>query len=237
MGEAGDSLPPLNRRALGTRVPRRGQRLAAHLGRLLLGRLGWRLVGRLPDVPRAVVIAAPHTSNYDGLVGISAIQYLGLDVRFMAKHSLFRGPAGWLLRALGGIPVNRDAAGGLVQHVKGVLKGGDPFWLGITPEGTRTGAGQWKTGFYRIAAELGLPIVVVTFCYRRKQIRVLEAFWPGADMERDLQTIYALLDDVEPRHPERLSAPLRQRRGGARQAEQPIDNREISRRCARDSGE
>jgi 1-acyl-sn-glycerol-3-phosphate acyltransferase len=197
-------------------VPRRGHGPSAALGRLALWATGWRLVGSLPDVPRAVVIAAPHTSNYDGLVGISAIRFLSLDLRFLAKHSLFRGPAGWLLRALGGIPVRRGQTDGLVGNVKALFQGGDPFWLGITPEGTRAGADQWKTGFYHIAADLGLPIVVVTFCYRRKQVRVLEAFWPNGDMARDLAAIYALLDDVEPRHPERLSAPLRRRRDGMR---------------------
>lgn len=85
-----------------------------------------------------------------------------------------------------------------------------------SPPRARAGADRWKTGFYHIAADLGLPIVVVTFCYRRKQVRVLEAFWPSGDLARDLAAIHALLDDVEPRHPERLSAPLRRRRGGMR---------------------
>ncbi len=206
-------LPPLIPDAIGARVPRRGHWLAAALGRAVLRLIGWKVVGELPDVPRAVMIAAPHTSNYDGLVGISAIQSLRLDIRFMAKHSLFRGPAGWLLRALGGIPVDRARSGGLVEDTKKVMTGGQPFWLGITPEGTRTGADQWKTGFHRIAVDLGLPIIVVTFCYRRKEARILNAFWPGGDQEADMDAIYAMLDDVQPAHPERLSAPLRRRRG------------------------
>ncbi|HCE40913.1 MAG TPA: acyltransferase [Alcanivorax sp.] len=205
-------LPPLTPSDIGPRVPRRGARPVAWLGRWLLRAIGWRVVGRLPDVPRAVMIAAPHTSNHDGLVGISAILGLRLDIRFMAKHSLFRGPAGALLRAAGGIPVDRRRPGGVVAETKRLLAAGDPFWLGITPEGTREGAGEWKTGFHRIAVELGLPIIVVTFCYRRREARVLDTLWPVGDPAVDLEAIYARLDDVTPRHPERLSAPLRRRR-------------------------
>jgi len=205
-------LAPLTPEVIGARVPRRGHRWMATLGRVVLRRIGWKVVGDLPDVPRAVIIAAPHTSNYDGLVGISAIQGLRLDIRFLAKHSLFRGPAGFLLRALGGVPVDRGRSGGLVEETKRVLTGGQPFWLGITPEGTRTGADHWKTGFHRIAVDLELPIVVATFCYRRKEVRILKAFWPGGDQQADLEAIYAMLDDVEPAHRERLSAPLRRRR-------------------------
>ncbi|PHS60055.1 MAG: acyltransferase [Alcanivorax sp.] len=209
---SGLELPPLHPADLGARVPRRGSAPMAWLGRWILRAIGWKVVGRLPDIPRAVMIAAPHTSNYDGLVGISAIQSLRLDIRFMAKHTLFRGAIGVLLKALGGIPVHRGRAGGLVEETQRVLAAGDPFWLGITPEGTRTGAREWKTGFYRIALALKLPIIVVTFCYRRKEARILDAFWPTGDVEKDLEAIYALLDDVEPRHPERLSAPLKRRR-------------------------
>lgn len=207
-----DRRPVIRPSDPGPRVPRRGSRLSSALGSLILRLVGWRVTGELPDEPRAVVIGAPHTSNFDGLVGISALQALRLDVRFMAKHSLFRGPAGWLLKALGGIPVNRRKAGGVVHGAKALLKGGDPFWLGITPEGTRTGAAEWKTGFYRIAADLDLPIIVVTFCYRDKEVQVLGAFRPGADRDADLEAIYAKLDHVTPRHPERLSEPLRRRR-------------------------
>ena len=96
-------LRPLTPDAIGASVPRRGHWLVAALGRAVLRLIGWQVVGELPNVPRAVMIAAPHTSNYDGLVGVSAIQGLRLDIRFMAKHTLFRGPAGWLLRALGGM--------------------------------------------------------------------------------------------------------------------------------------
>ena len=87
-------LRPLTPDAIGASVPRRGHWLVAALGRAVLRLIGWKVVGELPNVPRAGMIAAPHTSNYDGLVGVSAIQGLRLDIRFMAKHTLFRGPAG-----------------------------------------------------------------------------------------------------------------------------------------------
>lgn len=208
---AAGGLQPLRPEDFGPEVPRRGSRLFAALCGLLLKGLGWRVVGELPQAGRAVVIAAPHTSNVDGVIGLCAFKYMRLDVRFMIKHSLFRGPVGILLRALGAIPVNRQA-GNAAYGTKAMFKGDERFWLGITPEGTRTGARQWKTGFYRIATELELPIIVVTLCYRRKEAQVLKIFHPGGERERDLEAIYALFDDVTPRHPERLSEPLKRRR-------------------------
>ena len=90
-------LAPLTARTLGDQVPRRGHWLLAGLGKLILGAMGWRIVGRLPNTPRVVLAVAPHTSNIDGLIGISAIQSLRVQVRFMGKHTLFEGRLGRLM--------------------------------------------------------------------------------------------------------------------------------------------
>ncbi|MED5387521.1 MAG: 1-acyl-sn-glycerol-3-phosphate acyltransferase [Pseudomonadota bacterium] len=202
-------LPPLKAKTLGDRIPRRGHWLLAGLGRLILGVMGWRIVGSLPNVERAVLAVAPHTSNMDGVVGISAIQSLRVRVRFMGKHTLFEGRLGKLMYWLGGIPVNRDSADDVVDQTTRVMRE-TPFWLGLAPEGTRTGAQRWKTGFYRIAEQMQVPIVVIGFCYQRRQIRIVGSFMPSGNMERDLEQIYSALADIVPRRPERLSAPLRQ---------------------------
>ncbi|EKF75066.1 acyltransferase [Alcanivorax hongdengensis A-11-3] len=204
-------LPALTPQSLGSQIPRRGHGVLVWLARLILRLIGWRIVGELPDVPRAVLVVAPHTSNFDGLVGISAIQALSLDVRFMAKDTLFTGRAGQLLRWLGGIPVDRSRADRIVEQTSAAMAS-KPFWLGLAPEGTRDRAQRWKTGFYRIAEGLQLPMVVIGFCYRRKQIRVVDSFVPSGDMDADLARIIDKLADIEPRRPERLSAPLRYRR-------------------------
>ncbi|MCG8392116.1 MAG: 1-acyl-sn-glycerol-3-phosphate acyltransferase [Pseudomonadales bacterium] len=201
-------LPPVSARTLGNRVPRRGHWLLAGLGSLILRIMGWRIVGNLPDVERAVLVVAPHTSNVDGVIGLSAIQSLKVHVRFMGKHTLFEGRLGRLMYWLGGIPVNRDSAQDVVEQTTAVMRE-KPFWLGIAPEGTRKGAKCWKTGFYRIADQMRVPIVVIGFCYRRRQVRVLGSIMPTGDMDRDLASIVATLSEIEPRHPQRLSAPFR----------------------------
>lgn len=201
-------LPPVTAKRLGSNIPRRGHWFLAFLGRLVLRLVGWRIVGVLPDVPKAVLIGAPHTSNYDGLVGISTIQALRLNVKFLAKDALFEGRKGRVMRWFGGIPVDRSSATDIVDQVTKAMAH-DDFWLGITPEGTRSGAEKWKTGFYRIAQALELPIVVIGFCYRRQQIRVVDTFVPTGNMDADLERIYDALHDIVPSHPERLSAPLR----------------------------
>lgn len=202
-------LPPITSAVVGGRVPRRGHWLMAGLGRLILMLMGWRIVGRLPNVERAVLAVAPHTSNMDGLVGISAIQALRLQVRFLAKHTLFEGRLGKLMYWFGGIPVDRQSAQDVVDQTTRVMRE-KAFWLGLAPEGTRKGVERWKTGFYRIAEEMQVPIVVIGFCYQRKQIRVVDALMPSGDMEKDLAAMVESLADIVPRRPDRLSGPLKQ---------------------------
>ncbi|MCK0152710.1 1-acyl-sn-glycerol-3-phosphate acyltransferase [Alcanivorax sp. S6407] len=202
------ALPAITPSTPGPLVPRRGHWLLAALGRLILKLMGWRIVGELPDVPRAVLAVAPHTSNLDGLVGVSAIQALRVNVRFMAKHTLFEGRMGKLMYWLGGIPVNRDDASDLVEQTAHAMQKA-PCWLGIAPEGTRKAAQRWKTGFYRIAEAQSIPIVVLGFCYQRRQVRVVGSLIPTGDMEADLNRMVVMLADIVPRHPALLSGPFK----------------------------
>lgn len=206
------ALPAITPDGLGADVPRRGHWLLAGLGRLILTLMGWRIVGELPNVPRAVLAVAPHTSNIDGVIGLSAIQALQVDVRFMGKHTLFQGQFGKLMYWLGGIPVDRDNAKDLVEQTAHVMQQ-TPCWLGIAPEGTRNGAERWKTGFYRIAEAQGIPIVVLGFCYRRRQVRIVGSVMPSGNMEADLDQMVRMLADIVPRHPEKLSLPFRELKG------------------------
>ncbi len=200
-------LPPITPTTPGAAVPRRGHWLLAGLGRLILKLMGWRIVGELPNVERAVLVVAPHTSNIDGVIGLSAIQALRIHVKFMGKHTLFEGRLGRLMYWLGGIPVNRDSAQDLVEQTVTAMQR-QPCWLGIAPEGTRKGAHRWKTGFYRIAEEQDIPVVVLGFCYRRRQVRVVGSVMPTGDLEADLQWMVHMLGDIVPRHPELLSMPF-----------------------------
>ncbi|WP_280568423.1 1-acyl-sn-glycerol-3-phosphate acyltransferase, partial [Chromohalobacter sp. 296-RDG] len=141
------------------------QRVASRLLRMA----GWN-IHPFPDTPKAMVVAGPHTSNWDGVLGLACGIALGLDARFMIKHTLFKGPFGWLLRKLGAIPVDRTQAGGVVEQAVEQFKTDDHMAIVVTPEGTRKSAKKWKTGFHHIARQAGVPIVLAVADYRKKQL-------------------------------------------------------------------
>lgn len=194
--------------ALPASVPRRAYpRWIVALGRWLMRTLGWRFVGGFADAPRQVLIGAPHTSNWDGIVGLAAAAVCGVGVRVFAKRQLFIGPIGWLLRQFGGVPVDRDRPGGLVATAVESLSGPEPSIVAITPEGTRRAVPRWKSGFHRIAVEAGVPVSVVAIDWSRKQIGVVGTLMPSGDLDDDLSAIGALLDGVEGKHPARATLP------------------------------
>ncbi len=155
-----------------------------------------------------MLIGAPHTSNWDGVIGLAAAAACEIDVRVMAKAELFRFPFGGFMRWLGIVPVQRDTPGGLVEQSIERLSGPEPFTLGITPEGTRARAERWKTGFHRIAVAANVPIVVVGIDWGRKQIGVNGSFMPSGDQAEDLDAIATILEGVVGKHPDRIS-PIR----------------------------
>ncbi|WP_127559711.1 lysophospholipid acyltransferase family protein [Saccharospirillum alexandrii] len=181
------------------------------LRRLAIGLLrlaGW-YVEPFPDLPKAIVVGGPHTSNWDGVLGITAGIALALHARFMIKNSLFRWPFGWMLKKLGGIPVDRSKAGGVVGQTVAELSRHDRIIIVMTPEGTRSNADTWKTGFHHIARQAGVPIVLATADYRRKQVTFPLILEPSEDLEADMQRIYECFSDVTPQHPEKLSRPVK----------------------------
>ena len=166
-------------------------RFTRWLGRSILRAGGWRMVGAFPDLPRVVLIGAPHSSNWDGVWGMAAKLGLGLDIRILGKHQLFRWPLGPLMRRLGVIAVNREAAHGVVGQLVQRFAQHERFWLGIAPEGTRKHVEHWKTGFWKIAHGAQVPILPVYFHYPEKIIGVGEPFLPGEDMAADIARIRA----------------------------------------------
>src|SRR5690606_14268248 len=131
--------------------PQRGNGFSRALGKGFLQLFGWRLANAFPDVPKAVVIGGPHTSNWDGIFTCAAMIQIGLDAHIMMKDSAFQGPHGRVLRWLGAVPVDRTKTGGVVEQSVEQFSGRDRYALIVAPEGTRSGAEQWKTGFYHIA--------------------------------------------------------------------------------------
>jgi 1-acyl-sn-glycerol-3-phosphate acyltransferase len=172
-------------------VPKTRHPVMRRLARGLLRLGGWRMVGEFPDLPKAVLIGAPHSSNWDGIWGMIAKVALGLDIRIFAKHQLFWWPLGPILRRLGVIEVNRGDARGLIGQMLERFEQEERFWLGIAPEGTRKQVLRWKPGFWKIAKAAGVPVVPAYFHYPEKIIGIGEVFHLGDDMDEDIARIRA----------------------------------------------
>ncbi|MEO1201333.1 MAG: lysophospholipid acyltransferase family protein [Pseudomonadota bacterium] len=169
---------------------------------------GWKPIGQLPDVPKAVVIAYPHTSNWDGIWAMIYKVYIGLDIRFFGKDTLFWFPLNVILRALGCIPLDRSAPGSAVQQAVREFAERDSFYFGLAPEGTRSFRPHWKTGFYRIAREAGVPIVVGYLDHGRREVGLGPSVHLTGDAEADLDRIRELYAGVHGRWPDKES-PIR----------------------------
>jgi 1-acyl-sn-glycerol-3-phosphate acyltransferase len=171
---------------LGPNVQRAHGRFAAAVGRFMMGIRGWRVEGGIPDIPKMVLIVAPHTSNWDFLTGLWVKLAMRLGARFVGKHTLFRGPVGVFMRWLGGVPVDRSAAAGFVEETARAVLESERMTVVVAPEGTRKRTDRWKSGFYRIATTAGVPIVLAGFDYPRKVILFGPLFQPTGDYEKDL---------------------------------------------------
>lgn len=184
-------------------LPRRGNALSQRLGNAALHALGWRLEGTLPDVPRLVAIVAPHTSNWDFAVGVAALFALGVDVRFLGKHTLFRWPLGPVMRWLGGVPVERSASHDVVEETVAEFERRDRMVLALAPEGTRRKVERWRTGFYYIALGAHVPIVPIAFDWGAKTIRIGAPFAPTGHLDADITALSSFYAGVTGRRPER----------------------------------
>jgi len=177
-------------------LPSRGNAFSRVVGRTLFSAMGWRIEGEFPPQPKLVAIVAPHTSNWDFIVGILAVFAIGIRARFIAKHQLFKPPLGWLMRWFGGIPVNREAPQGMVPQAVAAIERTQSVFLAITPAGTRSSSKPWKSGFYRIAVAARVPIMPIAFDGEHKTIRLFPAFAPSGDYEADLPKLRAHFEGV-----------------------------------------
>lgn len=164
-------------------------RFTRWLGRSVLRLGGWRVVGTIPDIPRMVVIAAPHSSNWDGIWGFAAKMALGLKVRVLGKQQLFWWPLGPLLRRLGVIPIDRSSPQGTVEQAAEMIQGAERMWFVIAPEGTRKPVTRWKSGFLKIAHAARVPILAAYFHYPEKVIGLDKVFHTSGDPEADMARI------------------------------------------------
>lgn len=170
-------------------APRTRNPVGRWLGRAVLWLGGWRMAGAWPDLPRVTIIVAPHSSAWDAVWGLAAKLAMGVDVRFMAKAELFRGPLGWLLRRFGGEAVDRSRPGGTVGQAAQRLRESERMWLVIAPEGTRKRVEQWKRGFWHIARGAGTPVLCAWFHYPERTIGIGPLLTMSDDLEADMRRV------------------------------------------------
>jgi 1-acyl-sn-glycerol-3-phosphate acyltransferase len=202
------------------------------LARLYFWLAGWQVIGHVPDLPKFIVAGGPHTSNMDGFHLILASWHLRVRLEWMVKIELTRGPLGWLVRALGGMPVDRSASSNTVDQIAEQIKQRERVVLVIAPEGTRKKLDHWKTGFYWIAHEAEVPLLLAVMDYSRKAIDVsAPLLYPSGDIESDMERIWGVYAGAGGRFPENVNdRRLRPSNGRNDDSEQPPGYETKSRR-------
>lgn len=166
-------------------------------------RQGWTCIGDVPAPRRFIIIAAPHSSNWDFLYYLGLTAEKGIRPHFMAKLSLFRWPLGGFMKQMGGIPVDRTGGRDYVQGMAAEFARRTEFMLTVAPEGTRGKAVKWRTGFYQIALAANVPMVVGLMDYGKKTGGLGPAIWPTGDFRADMEKILAVYQGCTPKYPDR----------------------------------
>ncbi len=167
-------------------VPRRGNAVTEWIGRTILSLAGWRAVGELPDSPKMIILVAPHSSNWDFVLGMALVFKYRLEAHWLGKSELFARPLGAFMRWLGGVSIDRSAPHGVVDQTVMEFANRKEFVLAITPEGTRKRVTQWKTGFYRIADGGKIPVTLGFLNYAKKTVGFGPTIWVTGDMEKEV---------------------------------------------------
>lgn len=174
----------------------------ALLGRVILGAFGWKTVGGAPPHAKYVLVAAPHTSNWDFPFTIATFWIHGVKLHFVGKHTLFAWPVGWFFRAMGGISIDRRSRQNLVQQLAQRFAEADHLVVAVPVEGTRTRCEHWRSGFYHIAREANVPVVLGSLDFQKKEATLGPAIFLTGDVKADMDRIRAFYADKVGRHPE-----------------------------------
>ena len=190
-------------------VPHRGTRLSQNFFRTVYLSQGWEMHGEFPNLSKAVAIVSPHTSNLDAWYGFLALLGLDIKITIFGKHTLFETPLKPILKWIGVMPIVRNSPQGYTQQIVDIIKNKERIWIGMAPEGTRKAAEKIHSGFYHIAHEACIPIVMFAFDYEHKIIRILGTFNTTGDYEKDLEDILnCYKGNFSPKNSNWLAKPL-----------------------------
>lgn len=185
------------------------------VARLLLRLSGWRTVGDVP--PTAILVGAPHTSNWDWVITQLLAWDNGITIRLLVKESFFKGPVGVFMRAFGSVRLDRANPAGTIRQLLADQKGDDRFLLGMAAEGTRSRSEYWKSGFYRIAQQTGLPITLAFLDAPSKTVGWGPTFMPSGDVRADMDVLREFFQDKRGFHPDQATPPrLKEEESGFR---------------------
>ena len=185
----------------GSEVPLRNSPVWRWIGRSVLRLLRWRVQGEIPDRAKFVIAVAPHTSNWDFVVGAATMFALDLRLSFLGKHTLFVGPFGSFLRWMGGVPVNRTSPHGVVGDSVQAFADVERLILAIAPEGTRRPVPRFKSGFLHIAQGARVPVLLAALDYEARCVRLGPLVWPVEDVEAQRARIEEFFSKVRGRNP------------------------------------
>lgn len=182
--------------------------LLAGPSRLMLRLWGWGTEGTIPDYPKMVILGVPHTTNWDFVALIGGAARFGIKVYWMGKKELFPPVFGSFMKWLGGIPIDRKSRHNVVEQVVEIFNRSEYLYLVIPPEGTRSRAEYWKTGFYHIAQGANVPIVCAYVDYKRKVVGIGPMIWPSGDIAADVAVMAEFYSQMTPKYPENFG-PIR----------------------------
>ena len=194
------------------------------LAKTLLALFGWRVEKPPPELSKYVLVVAPHTSNWDFVVMLALAIAARIKATWMGKHTLFRPPFGWLMRRLGGLPINRTANHNVVDQAIDSFRTRDRLVLAILPEGTRKRTPYWKSGFYHIAKGANVPMALGYADYKRKVGGVGKVIMPSGDIEADMAIIRDFYTGIAGKRPDQFG-PIQfkpQREAAEAGTDQPI---------------
>lgn len=195
---------------MATELPRRAAPpggVRHRIARWVLALGGWAIEGAPPELPRYVIVAAPHTFWWDSVWMLAFAWFWGVRVRWIIKSSLARGPAGWFLSRLGAVPVDRSTPQGQVASLVRAMRERAEIVIAIAPEGTRARRDHWRSGFYHLAREAEVPLCLSYLDYGKHRGGFGPCFVPTGDVKADMDLIRTFYADKRARHPDRFTPP------------------------------